>query len=58
MRDYILIKCIGVGGFSRVYLSKSKDDGYFYAIKIIDKKSIKQKGIESIYYYSIITKIL
>ena len=40
IKDFILLKCIGVGGFSRVYLVKKKDNGKFYALKLIDKKFI------------------
>ncbi|CAD8143598.1 unnamed protein product [Paramecium pentaurelia] len=40
LKDFQLIKCIGVGGFSRVYLVRKKDNGIFYALKLIDKKFI------------------
>ncbi|CAD8134349.1 unnamed protein product [Paramecium octaurelia] len=40
LKDFQLIKCIGVGGFSRVYLVRKKDTGIFYALKLIDKKFI------------------
>ncbi|CAD8088031.1 unnamed protein product [Paramecium primaurelia] len=45
--DFILIKCIGVGGFSRVYLVKQKKNGQFYAMKIIDKSFITKNNKES-----------
>ncbi|CAD8127096.1 unnamed protein product [Paramecium sonneborni] len=48
LKDFIFIKCIGIGGFSRVYLVKMKQDGRFYAIKLIDKQFIlkyKKQGI-------------
>ncbi|CAD8178759.1 unnamed protein product [Paramecium octaurelia] len=48
LRDFIFIKCIGVGGFSRVYLVKKKQSSRFYAMKIIDKKIIIEKKIENI----------
>jgi serum/glucocorticoid-regulated kinase 2 len=34
------VKCIGVGGFSRVYMVKKKSNGRFYAMKLIDKEFI------------------
>ncbi|CAD8188269.1 unnamed protein product [Paramecium pentaurelia] len=45
--NFILIKCIGVGGFSRVYLVKQKRNGQFYAMKIIDKSFITKNNKES-----------
>ncbi|CAD8100804.1 unnamed protein product [Paramecium sonneborni] len=48
LRDFIFIKCIGVGGFSRVYLVKKKQSGRFSAMKIIEKKIIMEKKIENI----------
>jgi len=43
MEKYILLKCVGVGGFSKVYLSRSRIDGTFYAAKFIEKSKIKEK---------------
>ena len=34
---YTILKCIGVGGFSKVYLVRDKTDGTFYAAKFIEK---------------------
>ncbi|CAK55725.1 unnamed protein product (macronuclear) [Paramecium tetraurelia] len=48
LKDFNLIKCIGVGGFSRVYLVKKKDNGQFYALKLIDKKFIFDNAKEVI----------
>ncbi|CAD8051958.1 unnamed protein product [Paramecium sonneborni] len=48
LKDFNLIKCIGVGGFSRVYLVKKKDNGQFYALKLIDKKFIFDNSKEVI----------
>lgn len=42
------MKCIGVGGFSRVYLVKKKSTGKFFAMKIIDKLIIRERNISSI----------
>ncbi|CAD8069240.1 unnamed protein product [Paramecium sonneborni] len=48
LKDFSLIKCIGVGGFSRVYLVRKKDNGKFYALKLIDKKFIFENSKEII----------
>jgi serum/glucocorticoid-regulated kinase 2 len=40
LRDFNLIKCIGLGGFSRVYLVQKKDTAKMYALKLIDKNFI------------------
>lgn len=40
---YTILKCIGVGGFSKVYLVRDKNDGTFYAAKFIEKAKIKEK---------------
>ncbi|CAD8051183.1 unnamed protein product [Paramecium sonneborni] len=48
LKDFELIKCIGVGGFSRVYLVRKKDNGIFYALKLIDKKFIMDNKKEII----------
>jgi serum/glucocorticoid-regulated kinase 2 len=48
LKDFIFVKCIGVGGFSRVYLVKKKSNGKFFAMKLIDKEFIlknKKQGI-------------
>jgi serum/glucocorticoid-regulated kinase 2 len=42
LRDFNLVKCIGVGGFSRVYLVRKRDTGKFYALKLIDKHFIME----------------
>jgi serine/threonine protein kinase len=34
------VKKIGSGGFSEVFLCKSKNNGQFYAMKIIDKDMV------------------
>ena len=34
---YKIYQCLGIGGFSKVYLSRSFLDGKFYAIKFIKK---------------------
>jgi serum/glucocorticoid-regulated kinase 2 len=40
LNDFQLLKCIGVGGFSRVYLVRRLDSGLFYAMKIMEKEFI------------------
>lgn len=39
--DYQIYNCLAIGGFSKVYLARSYDDGKFYAIKFIKKKAQK-----------------
>ena len=46
MKDFILLKCIGVGGFSRVYMVRKRDTGKFFALKLIDKKFIMENQKE------------
>jgi serum/glucocorticoid-regulated kinase 2 len=41
---YTILKCIGVGGFSKVYLVRDKTDGTFYAAKFIEKAKLKEKN--------------
>ncbi|CAD8113804.1 unnamed protein product [Paramecium sonneborni] len=48
LRDFMLVKCIGVGGFSRVYLVRKRDNGKFYALKLIDKNFIMENQKEVI----------
>lgn len=40
LESFHLIRCIGMGGFSRVYLAQKKDSGKMFALKLIDKKFI------------------
>ena len=37
LNDFNVIRCIGLGGFSRVYLVQKKDTAKMYALKLIDK---------------------
>ncbi|CAD8110706.1 unnamed protein product [Paramecium sonneborni] len=48
IEDYDILKCIGVGGFSRVYLVRKRDNGLFYAMKLIDKNFILKSNKEII----------
>ena len=47
--SFDIIKCIGTGGFSKVFLGRYKANGQFYALKMVSKsfieKSKKQKLI-------------
>ena len=48
MDCFEIIKLIGSGGFSKVYLCRFKKDGTFYAMKVIEKDVIvknKKKNI-------------
>lgn len=38
-----MFKCIGVGGFSKVYLCRDKRDGTFYAAKFMEKQRLNGK---------------
>ncbi|KAM3133920.1 hypothetical protein pb186bvf_014035 [Paramecium bursaria] len=42
IKDFTLVRCIGSGGFSRVYLVRYKVNGKFYAMKLIDKEFVLQ----------------
>lgn len=40
LEKYKILKCLAIGGFSKVYLVRSFDDGKFYAMKVMSKKFI------------------
>ena len=46
LKDILIIKNIGIGGFSKVFLVRRNDNGRFYALKFIPKKDLKQSGKE------------
>ncbi|EAR98079.1 Serine/Threonine kinase domain protein (macronuclear) [Tetrahymena thermophila SB210] len=48
LKDFHFIKCVGMGGFSRVYLVQKKDNGKMYALKLIEKKFILTNKKEQI----------
>lgn len=48
MRSFDIIKCIGAGGFSKVFLVRFKEDGKFYAMKLIDKHFIAENNKQGI----------
>lgn len=37
LEDYKIYKCLSVGGFSKVFLVRSKKSGKFFAAKFIEK---------------------
>ena len=45
-----LLAPIGSGGFSNVILARRKDNGQFYAIKVIDKEEMIRRDKEDIVY--------
>ena len=51
LKSFDVIKCIGSGGFSKVFLGRFKGDGLFYAMKVISKsfiiKNKKQKLVQN-----------
>ena len=38
--SFDILHCIGTGGFSKVFLCRCKQNGNFYAMKVIDKNFI------------------
>ena len=40
LKHFDILKPIGSGGFSKVYLCRFREDGKFYALKLIDKDMI------------------
>ena len=40
LKDFDIIKCIGTGGFSRVFLARLKSTGTFYALKLMEKEGL------------------
>lgn len=48
MRCFDILKCIGAGGFSKVFLVRYKEDGKFYAMKLIDKHFIAENNKKGI----------
>ena len=48
LKDFDIIKCIGTGGFSRVFLAKLKSTGVFYALKLMEKQGLFESGKECV----------
>ena len=40
INSFEIIRCIGAGGFSKVFLGRYKANGQFYAMKMINKSFI------------------
>ena len=47
--NYEIYSCLAIGGFSKVYLARSREDAKFYAVKFIRKakesNSFSEKSI-------------
>jgi serine/threonine protein kinase len=48
LTDFEIIKCIGTGGFSRVFLTRLKATGVFYALKLMEKEGLFESGKECV----------
>ncbi|CAD8136150.1 unnamed protein product [Paramecium pentaurelia] len=48
LKSFQLLQCIGMGGFSRVYLVRSKSNGRFLALKLISKQFIIENQKQTI----------
>lgn len=48
LNSYLILKCLAIGGFSKVYLVRSLHDGRFLAMKVMDKRFIFQNEKESV----------
>lgn len=46
LKDITIIKNIGVGGFSKVFLVRRNDTGHFSALKFVSKKDLKKNSKE------------
>jgi serum/glucocorticoid-regulated kinase 2 len=44
LKDFEIIKCIGTGGFSRVFLARLKANGVLYALKLMEKEGLFETG--------------
>ena len=48
LKKYQILKCLAIGGFSKVYLVRSLRDGQFYAMKVMLKQFICENQKENI----------
>ncbi|CAD8163008.1 unnamed protein product [Paramecium octaurelia] len=48
LKDFEFIRCIGMGGFSKVYMVRERRSGQYYAMKLIEKSPIIQQNKQSI----------
>lgn len=46
VQDLVPLDMIGIGGFGRVYLVKHGASGHYMALKVMDKESIVEAGLE------------
>lgn len=44
LSDFEILKCVGTGGFSRVFLTRLKATGVFYALKLMEKEGLIETG--------------
>lgn len=44
MNDFQLLKVIGKGGFSKVFLVRKKDSGLLFAMKVMEKSFVMGDG--------------
>ena len=44
MNDFQLLKVIGRGGFSKVFLVRKKDSGLLFAMKVMQKSFVMTDG--------------
>ncbi|KAL4451065.1 hypothetical protein ABPG74_021387 [Tetrahymena malaccensis] len=51
LKHFDVLKKIGLGGFSEVYLARRKDNGQFVALKVIKKKTLIKKR-RKLYVYN------
>lgn len=48
LSDFEIVRCIGTGGFSRVFLSRYQPTGKFYALKLMEKEGLLDSGKECV----------
>lgn len=46
LNSYTIYDCLSVGGFSKVFLIRSKKSGKFYAAKFIDKHPNEESSVK------------
>jgi serum/glucocorticoid-regulated kinase 2 len=47
LSDFEVLRCIGTGGFSRVFLARHQS-GKFYALKLMEKEGLLESGKECV----------
>ncbi|CAD8093322.1 unnamed protein product [Paramecium sonneborni] len=48
LKDFEFIRCIGMGGFSKVYMVRERKSGQYFAMKLIEKSPIIQQNKQTI----------